>query len=107
MTNGSSMSRDPNDYTLTNHARDQVKDREIPVHSIKKAIREGDIDDEFARENHQTSFILDSPGVRLIVIVDKTNNNIVTVYYDDEEGAEGGSLGGRKFGSIMERIRDG
>lgn len=92
MTFYSDPPRNINDFQLTTHAKQQVRDRKISIETVKNAIRKGVEDEEFANESHQTSFILEFPGPDLILIIDSTNNNIVSVYYDDRQGAEGGSL---------------
>lgn len=100
----SNPSRDPDEYELTRHGYNQAKDRKIGAHEIRKAIKEGTVDEEFPNKvfdedpdrEFQFAFKLELP-VPLWVIVDTRDNKIPTVFYDNEKGALDGSLGGTKF----------
>ena len=82
---------DPDDLTLSNHAMNRVKERNITAYQIKQAIRDGEPDGG-AKKPHQIRFRDTYPGADLLVLVDPRKNKIVSVYYDDEQGAVGGSL---------------
>ena len=107
------MTREPyprtiDNVTITDHAKDQARDRVIGGTEIVKAIEEGEIDedlpsrvapDDSKDRSHQIAYVLDFPGSELVVVLDSINNQIVTVYYSDEFGAEKGAIGSRRFGA--------
>lgn len=106
MTNG--YPRSTENIFLTDHAKDQARDRVIGGTEIVKAIEEGEIDedlpsrvapDDSKDRSHQIAYVLDFPGSDLVVVLDTNNNMVVTVYYSDETGAEKGALGSRRFGA--------
>lgn len=100
--------RDPDDVTLTRHAMQQMKDRNIGVHEIKETIRQGKLEPEAGFEEHEVVYRLEFPGVDLLLTLDADQNNIESVFYDDEQGAEGGSLSSRQTGNnpVVAKLAD-
>lgn len=87
---GEDVIRDPDKVQLTIHSKQQMKDRNIGVYEIKKAIREGTV--EPGAKETDIKYRLEFPGPDLLVIVDSRNGNIATVYYDDSQGAQKGGI---------------
>lgn len=89
------------DYVASNHAQNQMRKRNIGAFEIKKAFKEGQLDEQgpdpednagYVLEEHQIQYTLKFPGPDLIVIADPIDATIVTVFYNDEQGAVGGAI---------------
>lgn len=85
------LTRNPSDYTLSNHAKQRMRDRNIGIQEVKNAIKQGEPDGKGAKPT-DVRLRLDFPGVDLLVVVDSRDLTISSVFYDDEQGAEGGRL---------------
>jgi hypothetical protein len=82
--------QDFDDYTAKVHARNRIKERNIPVIQIQKAIETGE-ELDIGKGEYNNVYRLNLP-VSLIVVTDERDKSIVTVYYDDDEGAHRGVL---------------
>ena len=78
------------DLTVTTHAYDMARSRNIGAYMMKKAITEGELTNKGFEPRHDV-YRLELP-VSLLVAVDSEKSNIITVYYDDEEGGLKGAL---------------
>lgn len=78
------------DYTANAHARRRIKERNISVAQIKKAI-EGGEELDIGKAEYNNVYRLNLP-VSLIVVTDERDKTLVTAYYDNEEGAHKGVL---------------
>lgn len=88
----SEYSRDPDAYQVTSHIRTQSHERNFNWEDIKRAVKNGEIDEELPKKDHQIAYRLSVPGVDFVLIVDHERMNYVTGYWDDEQGARGGKL---------------
>lgn len=97
--------RDADIMEHADHLDNQMKDRNVLWGQIVMAIEDGSVEDAKGDHNKgNVRYRLEIPGVDLLVGVDTTKGQygrIASVYYDDEQGAEEGSLGGRKFGQML------
>lgn len=85
------LTRDPSDYTLSIHAKQMMRDRNIGIQEIKSAIRQGEPDGGGAKPT-DIRLRLDFPGVDLLAVIDSRDLTITSVFYDDEQGAKEGGL---------------
>jgi len=82
-----------------------MKNRNILWGQVEMTIEDGTVEDAPGNSNEgNIRYRLDMPGVDLLVAVDTTkgtHGKIMTTFYDDEQGAEGGALGGGRFGGPL------
>jgi len=78
------VSRDPSDYTPTDHAYNRSKERSIDWPLVASTIKDGEIRE--ANQSHQCEFVEDYyfTDYPVGVVVDTTNGAIVTVEYVKE-----------------------
>lgn len=97
--------RDANKMQHADHLDNRMKERNILWGQIEMAIEQGSVEDAPGKSNKgNIRYRLDMPGVDLLVAVDTTKGKygrIMSPFYDDEQGAEGGALGGGRFGGPL------
>ena len=82
--------RDPDKLEGTSHLVNQMRKRNIGAHEVRKAIREGTVEE--GAKPTDVRYRLEIPGVDLLVVVDSRNNKITSAFFDDDQGAEGGRI---------------
>lgn len=93
------ISRDYDDWEISNHIDQMAHRRGISAHEVKGAVETGVIDQKEPEKallpdeqrQRQIAFKLEMP-IPLYVIADPKSMTLITTYYDDAEGAEEGSL---------------
>lgn len=82
--------RDPEELSYADHLSRRMRERNIGAHEVRKAIREGSIED--GSKPSDIRYRLEIPGVDLLVVADTRNDKVTTAFFDDEQGAEGGKI---------------
>lgn len=78
------ISRDPEDYRLSIHAGQQLRERDIPKLAVPEALIAGDI--RHTHEREKRLFVTDYPGCDrpVGVVANVHDGEIVTVMWRDE-----------------------